>query len=330
MSKLNISFGTFAFEQYRGRSLQPVLDALKAEGITDIDTGEQYGSNEADLGASAPTEQGFKISTKNPGGWRPGVALKEVGPRFEAALARLKATSVDLFQIHAPDSTVAISEWMPSVQALYEQGKFRRFGISNFKPEDVRELYNHCMTNGYVLPTVYQGTYNAISRVPEARLFPVLREYDISFHSYSPIAGGFLARSRSEVEAGIEIESSRWATGPGHDPWLTGLYRGLYVKPSMLQALEKWEQIAQSQGCPKAEVAYRWLYYHSALRPVEKGDFLVAGASKIEQISQTVDGLRRGPLKPEVVKAIDEVWKLVKDDAIVDNYAWTVSQMSNK
>ncbi|KAI3391565.1 hypothetical protein diail_7143 [Diaporthe ilicicola] len=329
MTALNISFGTFGFEEPRSRDLQPVLDILKGQAITQIDTAETYGSNEADLGAAAAVEQGFIISTKNPGGWQPGVALKELELRFEASLRRLKASSVDIFYIHAPDHALPLSDWVPSVHTLYKQGKFRRFGVSNFSPEDTRALHGYCSVNGYVLPTVYQGTYNAVSRIPEIRLFPTLRELGMSFYDYSAIAGGFLTKSRAAIETGVDISSGRWALGPGRDPILSDLYQGLYNKPSMLQALEKWEHIAQVQACPKAELAYRWVYYHSALDPIEGGDHVVVGASKLEQIEQTVEGLKRGPLKPEVVEAIDEVWELVKTDAIVDNFDAVVKQLSN-
>jgi aflatoxin B1 aldehyde reductase len=41
-----------------------------------------------------------------------------------------------------------------------------------------------------VLPTVYQGMYNAITRGVETELFPCLRKYKIRFYAYNPIAGG--------------------------------------------------------------------------------------------------------------------------------------------
>lgn len=93
----------------------------------------------------------------------------------------------------------------------------------------------------------------------------------------------------------------------------------VYMKPSMLEALDKWGQLAELQGCPKAELAYRWVYHNSALRLAE-GDFLIIGASTVKQITQTVEGVKSGPLKPEVVKGIDEIWELVKAEATVNNY----------
>jgi hypothetical protein len=37
------------------------------------------------------------------------------------------------------------------------------------------EIYHICKANGWVLPTVYQGMYNAITRDVEKELFPALR-----------------------------------------------------------------------------------------------------------------------------------------------------------
>ena len=40
-------------------------------------------------------------------------------------------------------------------------GFFKRFGLSNYKAEDVEKVYNHCKDKGYPLPQVYQGTDSA-------------------------------------------------------------------------------------------------------------------------------------------------------------------------
>lgn len=66
-------------------------------------------------------------------------------------------------------------------------------------------------------------------------------------------------------------------------------------------------------------MAYRWVSYNSPLKP-EYGDALILGASRVEQIHESVKGLKQGPLKADTVKAIDEIWKLVEKDAPVDNF----------
>ena len=40
--------------------------------------------------------------------------------------------------------------------------------------------------NGYILPTAYQGIYNAIHRGVEPELLPCLRKFGISFYEFNP------------------------------------------------------------------------------------------------------------------------------------------------
>ena len=51
------------------------------------------------------------------------------------------------------------------------------------------EIYYICKSNGYVLPTVYQGMYNGVTRQVELELFPCLRKFNIAFYAYNPLAG---------------------------------------------------------------------------------------------------------------------------------------------
>lgn len=166
-----------------------------------------------------------------------------------------------------------------------------------------------------MLPTVYQGNYNAVSRFYDDTLLPVLRELGIVFYAYSPIAGGFLTKTRKA----IEDNTAEGRFKDDKDNRVAQLYRGMYIKPKMLEGLGRWEELAKQQGVPQAELAYRWVYYHSKLSPA-KGDFLILGAGKVEQLLQTHKGLQNGPLAPEVVKGIDEVWDIVKADAFENNF----------
>lgn len=311
MPPLKLSIGPALFRT--PEALQPALDAIKAAGIYELDTAEIYLDSEAELGAVGAAQQGFSISTKNPGGWRPG-SLGDITAKTEASLARLKADSVDILYVHGPDRSLAWDDWVPQADALYRQGKFARFGISNYSPEEVRSLHAYCRDRGFVLPSVYQGNYNAVSRLIDDTLFPVLRELGIAFYAYSPVAGGFLTKTRKALEEGTG--TGRFSVDPPQ--WLK-VYRDSYVKPSMLQALDRWEELAGLQGVSRAELAYRWVYYHSVMKP-ELGDTVILGANKLEQIPLTVEGLKKGPLKPEVVRGIDEIWELVKGDAYTNNF----------
>lgn len=138
----------------------------------------------------------------------------------------------------------------------------------------------------------------------------MLQKLGISFYAYSPIAGGFLTKTRAKIEGG----GTRFSKGE-----MFGIYHKLFVKDSFLDALGKWEHIAANEAVSKAEMAYRWIAYNSVLKP-ELGDGLVIGASSPEQLDQTLGFLDKGPLSEKAVKAIDELCEGVKHDAIADNF----------
>ncbi len=65
-----------------------------------------------------------------------------------------------------------------------QEGKFERFGLSNFTAQEVEEVCAICDREGLVRPTAYQCKYSIIARDSEEELFPVLRREGISFYAY--------------------------------------------------------------------------------------------------------------------------------------------------
>ncbi len=59
-----------------------------------------------------------------------------------------------------------------------------QLGLSNYSPAQVKEYLAVCEKYGYVKPTVYQGSYNAVSRGAEEELLPLLRKNGITFVAY--------------------------------------------------------------------------------------------------------------------------------------------------
>ena len=72
--------------------------------------------------------------------------------------------SIDLFYLHAADRNTPFEVTLKGVNDLYKEGKFKRFGLSNFTSYEVAEVVTIAKAKGYVLPTVYQGIYNAVHR----------------------------------------------------------------------------------------------------------------------------------------------------------------------
>jgi len=205
---------------------------------------------------------------------------------------------LDVFYLHWPDKETCVQEALVQVQRLYEQGKFARFGLSNFTAGEVREIHAYMKRNGFVLPTVYQGLYNAVARGVEIDLLPVLRELVISFYAFNPLAGGLLAGKCSFRDGGVE-EFGRFV---GNE-----FYKDRYFKKEYFDALRGVEDEARAAGLPLAECALRWLAQHSQLDG-NYGDKVIVGCSSAEQLTRNISSLRAGPLPQAVLEAWGRAW----------------------
>jgi aryl-alcohol dehydrogenase-like predicted oxidoreductase len=209
---------------------------------------------------------------------------------------------------------VALKELLNGMNTLHQAGKFKQLGLSNFLPDEVEEVIRIAKEHNYVLPSVYQGNYNAVSRHAETRLLPILRKHEISYYAYSPIAGGFLTKDVAQFASGAEGRG-RWDP---HDA-VGAIYNSMYGGPGLLNGLRLWGKIAEDSGIPKAELAYRWVAYHSAL-DAARGDSMIFGSRNVQQIRGTLAGLRKGPLPGKIVEQIEMIWNMVEDNAPVDNF----------
>ena len=133
----------------------------------------------------------------------------------------------------------------------------------------------------------------------------------MSFYAYSPIAGGFLTKTKQDI---LDKKGRFDPSTP-----LGEMYASMYSKPAYLEALAQWEQIAKEEGCTRADLAYRWVRYNSPLKP-EHGDAIIFGSSSIEQLKQTLESINNGPLSENAAKKIDKIWAMVEHEAPLDNF----------
>lgn len=322
MAGLKVILGGGIFwskDQWSPSKLQTFLDCLAAAGVKSIDTAQLYGESEAVLGeASSRTE--FEIGTKLPGITVPGsFQTEQVVERTQESLRKLNVDQIDILYLHTPDPSIPIEQTLQGIQKLFTEGAFRRFGLSNYTAEDVRNIYEHQKSKGWVLPSVYQGGYNPISRQYEEDLLPLLRKLGIAFYAYSPTAGGFLAKSKQQVLDGV----GRF----GKDGGTEGVfYNELYNKPALLEILATWSQIARDAGTSPYHLATRWVSYNSALRP-EYGDALIIGVHGSEQLNENLAGLKQGPLPPSIAERVDAVWESARHEATVVDAKFVQSVM---
>ena len=158
-----------------------VFEALQA-GYRLIDTAAAYMNEEAVGNAikksGVPREELF-ITTKL---WIQDAGYENAKKAFEKSLNKLQLDYLDLYLIHQPFSDV-YGSWR-AMEKLYEAGKVRAIGVSNFKPDRVMDLilYNK------VVPAVNQIETHPFNQQIETQKF--LQENGVQIQSWGPFAEG--------------------------------------------------------------------------------------------------------------------------------------------
>ena len=177
-----IGQGTWRMGEDRSRHTQEVA-ALRQGielGMTLIDTAEMYaeGGAEAVVGQAIAgrREQVFLVSKVYPH----NASQRGVPAACERSLKRLGTDVIDLYLLHWRGQ-YPLEETVEAFERLREQGKIRRWGVSNFDVDDLRELHNpECATN--------QVLYNPAQRGIEFDLLPWSRQRGLPTMAYCPLA----------------------------------------------------------------------------------------------------------------------------------------------
>ncbi|XP_026857837.2 aflatoxin B1 aldehyde reductase member 3 isoform X1 [Electrophorus electricus] len=302
----SVSFGGRADAEICAKMVKAFLEC----GHNDLDTAFLYTDGQAEtiIGAMQLPKT-VSIATKaNP--WE-GKTLKpeSVRSQLETSLKRLRTQSVDIFYLHAPDHETPIWDTLRACNELHKEGKFKELGLSNYASWEVAEAVCICKHNNWVLPTVYQGMYNATTRQVETELLPCLRYFGIRFYAYNPLAGGLLTGKYHYEDKDVTQPAGRffgtnWAAA----------YRDRYWKVSHFQAIDgirKALEAAYSSEKPTlTSAAMRWMYHHSQLKG-ELGDGVIIGMSTMEQLQENLAAAKEAPLKQEIVDAFKHGWDLV-------------------
>lgn len=224
--------------------------------------------------------------------------------QLEATLSALKSKSCDVFYLHAPDAGVQIEETLTAVQEAFEAGKFKRFALSNFTAWETVWIHNYMSNKGWVVPVIYQGMMNAITRRVEQELFPALRRLGMSFYAYNPLAGGMLTGKHTRDSPKTEGRFN------GNTKW-GSIYQQRFMQEKQFEALDGILPACEAAGIPPAEAALRWMIHHSPLDGA-KGDAVIIGASKVGHFEENMNALAKGPLPEEIVSACDKGWEICR------------------
>lgn len=277
-------------------------------GNRELDTAYVYngGSTETILGEILPNldANSYEVATKVHPRITGKLDRETIMMEFGESLKRMNRESVDLLYFHFPDGKTPIDEALEAVAELREQGKVKELGLSNYPAWQVVDVWHKCEKYGCPKPTVYQGMYNALCRNVEPELFPAIRALGMRFYAFNPLAGGLLTGKHLHFEDAPE---------PGRFARLES-YRKRYWKQSYFDAVDEIRKACDAEHIPMVEAAYRWLCNHSML-DVSKGDGILLGASKIAQMDQNLEAVKKGVLPQSILDAMDGAWEIARPDS---------------
>ena len=188
------------------------------------------------------------IATKVGLEWRDGKVYRNatrarIMQEIEDSLRRLRTDYIDIYQVHWPDPKVPVEETAEAMRSLYEQGKIRAIGVSNFSVAEMERFRS-------VAPLhVLQAPYNLFERDIEAQILPYCRANNIATFGYGALCRGLLS-GRMQPDTTFTGDDLR-RIDPKFQPPRFAQY---------LDAVRQLEEFAQRRfHRPVIHLAVRWM-----------------------------------------------------------------------
>jgi 2,5-diketo-D-gluconate reductase A len=158
-----------------------VVDAIQT-GYSLIDTAASYQNEEAvgrGIKQNGVAREKLFITTKL---WIQRNGYEGTIKAFENSLKRLQLDYIDLYLIHQPFGDV-YGEWR-AMEELYQRGKVRAIGVSNFPPDRIMDL----MIHNKITPAVNQIEVNPFHQQIDTQKF--LQDNGVQVEAWAPFAEG--------------------------------------------------------------------------------------------------------------------------------------------
>jgi aryl-alcohol dehydrogenase-like predicted oxidoreductase len=233
-------------------SAATIREALD-QGINLIDTAPVYGFGVSEeIVGRALADAGLRsqaiIATKAGLEWRDGkiyrnASSSRIMQEIDASLGRLRTDYIDIYQVHWPDPLVPVEETAGAMLELYEQGKIRAIGVSNFSVAQMERFRR-------VAPLhVLQSPYNLFERGIEAEILPYCRANRIVTLGYGALCRGLLS-GRMQADTTFDGDDLRSVDPKFQPPRLT----------RYLAAVEQLALLARDRYSTRVvHLAVRWM-----------------------------------------------------------------------
>ena len=273
-------------------------------GITHFDLANNYGAParglaEENFGRVLKSDLGqyrdeLFISTKAghefwPGPYGNWGSRKYLMASLDSSLKRMGLEYVDIFYHHRPDPETPMEETAEALSDIVRRGKALYVGISNYSALEAQQMLRLLKENKTPC-LLHQPRYNMFERGIEDELLGVLDREGTGCICYSPLAQGALT---DKYLKGIPEGSraARKGTSVGQR----------YLSEENIERIRALNQMAQERGQSLAQMALAWV-----LRRPEITSVLV-GASRPEQLENSVQALDRLDFTQEELDAIDKI-----------------------
>jgi aryl-alcohol dehydrogenase-like predicted oxidoreductase len=229
------------------------IRAALDQGINLIDTAPAYGFGVSEeIVGKAVAEAGPRsraiIATKVGLEWRDGkvyrnASRERIMREIDDSLRRLRTDYIDIYQVHWPDPLVPIEETAEAMRELYEQGKIRAIGVSNYSVAQMERFRQIAPLH------VLQPPYNLFERAIEEAILPYCRANGIATLGYGALCRGLLS-GRMRTDTVFEGDDLRREDPKFQAP--------RYVQ--YLTAVARLDQLAKSRFQRRViQLAVRWM-----------------------------------------------------------------------
>jgi 1-deoxyxylulose-5-phosphate synthase len=262
------------------------LDRAFEVGINFIDTANIYGRGTAEtfLGEalSGRPRDSYILATKL---FFPmtetdrGLSAAQVEKQLDASLKRLRTDHVDLYQCHRYDEETPLEETMQALTRAVESGKARYIGFSEWPADKIRAAIGMPGVARFVSS---QPQYSLLWRAPEKEVIPLCAANGISQIVWSPLAQGVLT---GKYAPGAPVPTDSRAASAEMGDWI-----GAWLRPPVLEAVEKLKPLAAEAGLSLAQFALAWVLREpnvasaitGASRPAQVDDNAAASGAQVD------------------------------------------------
>ncbi|GAB4094143.1 aldo-keto reductase family protein [Flaviaesturariibacter terrae] len=274
-------------------------------GITHFDLANNYGpppgGAETTFGKILkqdllPYRDELVISTKAgyemwPGPYGDWGSKKYLVASIDQSLRRTGLDYFDIYYHHRPDPGTPLEESMGALDSIVRQGKALYVGISSYSADETARAAAVLRNLGTPL-LLHQPRYSLLDRWVEGGLLDTLEREGAGCITFSSLAQGLLT---DKYLQGIPPDS-RAASNRGN-----GALEAGSIAPTLLQKVHALHNIAGCRGQSLAQMALAWVLRDPRISSV------IIGASRAEQVLDSVRCLQRPQFDPEELDAIEEV-----------------------